>query len=61
MSQESPATAPPPAPPEPAPSSGRGSRIGAGILAALIVGSLVLYFVGTGSRPTPRRRGCRRS
>jgi multidrug resistance efflux pump len=50
MSQESP-TPPPPVAADPAPPVGRGSRIGAGILAALIVTSLVLYFVG--DRLTP--------
>jgi multidrug resistance efflux pump len=50
MSEEPPA-APPPADAPPGPPAGRGTRIGAGILAALIVLSLALYFVG--DRLTP--------
>ena len=51
MNQEPAATPAPPAAAEPAPSAGRGSRIGAGVVATLIVGSLILYFVG--DRLTP--------
>jgi multidrug resistance efflux pump len=51
MSQESPATDPQPMTPDSAATAGRGSRIGAGVLAALIMTSLVLYFVG--DRLTP--------
>ena len=45
-----PPAAPTPAPPE-APPAGRGARVGALILIALIVGSLALYFIG--DRLTP--------
>lgn len=48
MSQD---TAPPPPVPEAPPAAGKGTRIGALVVAALIVGSLVLYFVG--DRLTP--------
>ena len=51
MNQEPAATPAPPAAAEPAPPAGRGSRIGAGVVATLIVGSLILYFVG--DRLTP--------
>ena len=51
-----PAPVPPPAPAAPAPApapapAGRGSRVGALVIAVLIVASLVLYFVG--DRLTP--------
>lgn len=48
MSQD---TAPPPPASEAPPAAGKGARIGALVVAALIVGSLVLYFVG--DRLTP--------
>jgi multidrug resistance efflux pump len=56
MSQDTapPASAPAPAPapaPESLPAAGKGTRIGALVVAALIVGSLVIYFVG--DRLTP--------
>jgi multidrug resistance efflux pump len=52
-----PAPVPPPAPAAPAPApapapAGRGSRVGALVIAVLIVASLVLYFIG--DRLTPR-------
>jgi len=53
MNQETSAPTPPaptPAPPEAAP-AGRGARVGALVLLALIVGSLALYFIG--DRLTP--------
>jgi multidrug resistance efflux pump len=46
-----PAPAPAPPPPPPPPSSGRGTRVGALVIAVLIVASLVVYFVG--DRLTP--------
>ena len=49
MSEEP--AAPPPAAAQPLPAAGRGTRIGAAVLAALILLSLVLYFVG--DRLTP--------
>jgi multidrug resistance efflux pump len=56
MNQATSSTSPAPTPPAPAPApeaaaSGRGARVGALVLLALIVGSLVLYFVG--DRLTP--------
>ncbi len=59
MNQASPPVAPPPAatppantpPPLEAATAGRGSRVGALVIIALIIGSLVLYFVG--DRLTP--------
>ncbi|MBS0343802.1 MAG: HlyD family secretion protein [Proteobacteria bacterium] len=48
MSQD---TAPPSSASEPPPPAGKGTRIGALVVAALIVGSLVIYFVG--DRLTP--------
>jgi multidrug resistance efflux pump len=51
MTQDSPATPAAPAVPPSAPEAGRGTRVGAGVIAALIAGSLILYFVG--DRLTP--------
>ena len=51
MSQESQAPTPDETTDESTPATGRGSRIGASVLAALILLSLVLYFVG--DRLTP--------
>ena len=51
MTEEPTATPSPPAESPPAPAAGRGTRLGASLIATLIVGSLVLYFVG--DRLTP--------
>jgi multidrug resistance efflux pump len=51
MSQDPTASSPPSDPPDSAPAVGRNSRIGAVVLAGLILASLVLYFVG--DRLTP--------
>ncbi len=51
MTEEPTATPSPPAELPPAPSPGRGTRFGASLIAMLIMGSLILYFVG--DRLTP--------
>ena len=51
MTEELTATPSPPAESPPAPGPGRGTRVGASLIATLIVGSLILYFVG--DRLTP--------
>lgn len=51
MTQDPAATPSPPAAPPTPPGAGRGTRVGAGVIATLIVVSLVLYFVG--DRLTP--------
>ena len=51
MTQEPTTTPSPPVESPPAPVAGRGTRLGASLIAILIVGSLILYFVG--DRLTP--------